>query len=269
MVTPAELKELVPQVDLTGGGRYPVLGASHTSRLRPPDTTVSPGHLPRGASQRGVHVLRHTPVTGLLRDGERVVGVETRHGPIAAGVVLSAVGGRITRMAAHAGVRLPIRTHPLHAFVTNDYAQGFGPILASTELSLLRLADRARPDAHRRRVRLAAVVLARVVVRRASFVFVQDDAASAVPPRPAHPADVGRDLRHLGGLLADHGREGVDGFMVTTGWGTWGFKAIPAGGEGMAELIATGKPSALIVPFSLDRFRRDHVLADQGSAGTR
>ena len=38
-------------------------------------------------------------------------------------------------MAAHAGVRLPIRTHPLHAFVTDDYAQGFSPILASTELS--------------------------------------------------------------------------------------------------------------------------------------
>ena len=65
------------------------------------------------------------------------------------------------------------------------------------------------------------------------------------------------------------GATGVDGFMVTTGWGTWGFKAVPAGGEGMAELIATVKPSALIAPFSLDRFRRDHVLADQGSAGTR
>ena len=65
------------------------------------------------------------------------------------------------------------------------------------------------------------------------------------------------------------GATGVDGFLITTGWGTWGFKAIPAGGEGMAELIATGRPPALIAPFSLDRFRRDHVLADQGSAGTR
>ena len=55
-----------------------------------------------------------------------------------------------------AGVRLPIRTHPLHAFVTNDYAQGFGTILASHRARLLRLADRARPDAHRRRVRLAS-----------------------------------------------------------------------------------------------------------------
>ncbi len=135
MVTPAELKELVPQVDLTGGGRYPVLGASHHVEAATARHDRVAWAFAAGASQRGVHVLQHTPVTGLLRDGDRVVGVETRHGPIAAGVVLSAVGGRITRMAAHAGVRLPIRTHPLHAFVTNDYAQGFGPILASTELS--------------------------------------------------------------------------------------------------------------------------------------
>ena len=74
-------------------------------------------------------------MTGLVRDGDRVVGVETARGPIAAGIVVSAVGGRVTALAAQAGVRLPIRTHPLHAFVTNDYAQGFGPIVASTELN--------------------------------------------------------------------------------------------------------------------------------------
>ena len=61
----------------------------------------------------------------------------------------------------------------------------------------------------------------------------------------------------------------VDGFLVTTGWGTWGFKAIPASGEGMAELIATGRPSELVAPFALSRFKADHLLADQGSSGTR
>jgi hypothetical protein len=65
------------------------------------------------------------------------------------------------------------------------------------------------------------------------------------------------------------GETGVDGFLVTTGWGTWGFKAIPAAGEGMAELIATGRPPALVAPFALDRFRRDHALADQASAAGR
>jgi sarcosine oxidase subunit beta len=62
---------------------------------------------------------------------------------------------------------------------------------------------------------------------------------------------------------------GIDGLLISTGWGTWGFKAIPANGSLMAELIATGKTPALMEPFSVDRFRRDHVMADQGSTGTR
>ena len=60
----------------------------------------------------------------------------------------------------------------------------------------------------------------------------------------------------------------VENFYVTTGWGTWGFKAIPAGGEQMAQAIATRKTPELIAPFALDRFARDRTLADRGSAGT-
>ncbi len=47
------------------------------------------------------------------------------------------------------------------------------------------------------------------------------------------------------------GFTGVDGLLITTGWGTWGFKAIPAGGEAMAELIATGETPQLIASFGL------------------
>ena len=65
------------------------------------------------------------------------------------------------------------------------------------------------------------------------------------------------------------GATGVDGLLVTTGWGTWGFKAIPAGGEQMAELIATGRTPPLLEPFGLNRFALDHAMADQGSTGTR
>ena len=65
------------------------------------------------------------------------------------------------------------------------------------------------------------------------------------------------------------GFTGVDGFVVSTGWGTWGFKGIPAGGEQMAELIATGTTPSLIAPFGLARFAADHAMADQGSTGTK
>src|SRR5439155_741343 len=135
MVTPAELKELVPQIDLTGGGRYPAFGASHHVEAATARHDRDAWAFASGATARGVHVVQHRPVTGLLRDGDRVVGVRTAAGDIRAGVVLSAVGGWVTEMAAHAGVRLPIRTHPLHAFVTNDFAQGLDKIVASTELA--------------------------------------------------------------------------------------------------------------------------------------
>jgi sarcosine oxidase subunit beta len=64
------------------------------------------------------------------------------------------------------------------------------------------------------------------------------------------------------------GETGVDGLLVTTGWGTWGFKAIPAGGEAMAEMIATGRTPEMIAPFSVNRFAADRTLADRGSSGT-
>jgi sarcosine oxidase subunit beta len=65
------------------------------------------------------------------------------------------------------------------------------------------------------------------------------------------------------------GLSGVDGFLLSTGWGTWGFKAIPAAGEQLASLIATGAVPDLIAPFGLDRFAREAAMGDPSSAGTR
>jgi sarcosine oxidase, subunit beta len=268
-VTPAEIKELVPQVDLTGGGRYPVLGASHHLDGATARHDRVAWAYAAGAADKGVHVLQHLPVTGLVRDGDRVVGVETAQGPIAAGIVLSAVGGRVTEMAAHAGLRLPIRTHPLHAFVTNDYAQGLGPIVASTELNcyvsqtergqmLIGAEFDSQPSYSRQSSFAALRGYAHKITR--ILPFLRD---LRILRTWAGICDISVDFSPI------MGESGVPGFLVTTGWGTWGFKAIPAGGEAMAELIATGRTPTLIEPFGLARFRADHAMADQGSAGTR
>jgi sarcosine oxidase, subunit beta len=269
MVTPAEIKELVPQVDLTGGGRYPVLGASHHLEAATARHDRVAWAYAAGAADKGVDVLQHMTVTGLLRDGDRVVGVEVGDRRIAAGVVLSAVGGRVTQMAAHAGIRLPIRTHPLHAFVTNDYAQGFGPIVASTELNcyvsqtergqmLIGAEFDAQPSYSRQSSFAALRGYAHKITRILPFLR-----ELRILRTWAGICDISVDFSPI------MGETGVPGFLVTTGWGTWGFKAIPAGGEAMAELIATGRTPSLIAPFGLDRFRADHAMADQGSAGTR
>lgn len=269
MVTPAEIKALVPQIDLAGAGRYPILGASHHLAGATARHDRVAWAYASGASQRGVDLFQHTPVIALRSEGDRVIGVETAAGPISAGIVLSATGGRVTRLAAQVGLRLPIRTHPLHAFVTNDFAQGLRTIVASTELMCYvsqtergQMLIGAEFDAQPSYSRQSSFDALRGYAYKVSLMlpFLRD---MRILRSWAGLCDISIDYSPIMGFTP------VDGFLVTTGWGTWGFKAIPAGGSLMAELIATGRPPALIAPFALDRFRADHVLADQGSSGTR
>ncbi len=269
LLGPADVKRLVPQVDLTGAGRYAVLGASHHVPAATARHDRVAWAFASGASSRGVHLIQHRPVTGLLRDGDRVVGVETAAGPIRAGVVLSAVGGWVSQVAAMARIRLPVRTHPLHAFVTNDFEQGLDKIVASTELACYvsqtergQMLIGAEFDSQPSFSRLSSFDALRSYAYKISALlpFLR---SMRILRTWAGLCDISADFSPI------MGETGVDGFLITTGWGTWGFKAIPAGGEAMAELIATERTPGLIAPFGLDRFRHDLAMADQASAGTR
>lgn len=269
LVTPEEVTGICPQIDLDGGGRYPVMGASYQPAAATARHDRVVWALAEGATAQGAHVHQHTTVTGLQTDGDRVTGVQTDRGPIAAGTVVSAVGGRVSRIAAMAGVRLPVRTHPLQAFVTNHYAQTFAPIVASTELTFYA------SQTPRGEMLLGAEIEPEPSYSsRSGFDFLEQTAGRALLFLP-FLANL-RILRQWAGICdmtpdssPIMGFSGVDGFLLTTGWGTWGFKAIPAGGEQMAELIATNRTPDLIAPFSLDRFTGDRLLADAGSSGTQ
>ncbi|HUG87037.1 MAG TPA: FAD-dependent oxidoreductase [Euzebya sp.] len=264
-----QVAEICPQIDLGGGGLYPVMGASYQPAAATARHDRVVWALAEGAMRRGAQVHQHTTVTGLQTDGDRVVGVQTDRGPVSAGTVVSAVGGRVSTIAAMAGVRLPVRTHPLQAFVTNHYAQRFSPIVASTELTFYA------SQTPRGEMLLGAEIEPQPSYSQASgFDFLEQTAGKALLLLP-FLADL-RILRQWAGICdmtpdssPIMGFTGVQGFLVTTGWGTWGFKAIPAGGEQMAHLIATGTTPQLIAPFSLDRFTGDRLLADAGSSGTQ
>lgn len=267
-VGPEEITRICPELDLNGGGRHAVLGASyhpHGATARHDRVVWA---LAEGAMRLGVAVQQLSAVRGLTVEGDRVVGVETDQGKISAGTVLMAVGGHVTTLASTAGVRLPIRTHPLQAFVTNHYARTFDPIVASTEL-LFYVSQTARGE----------MLIGAEIDRqpsysyRSTYSFLSSCAGRAIVLLP-FMSDL-RILRQWTGVCdmsPDYspvmGETGVDGLLVTTGWGTWGFKAIPAGGEAMAYMIATGRTPELIAPFALSRFERDRTLADRGSSGT-
>jgi sarcosine oxidase subunit beta len=268
-IGPDEIKKLCPQIDLTAGGKgHPIIGASY----HPPGAVIRHDAVVWGyaaAAQRlGVHVHEGAEVTGITRENGRAVGIETAAGRVAAGTIVSATAGYSSTVAALAGVRLPITTHPLQAFVTEPYKPILHRMVASSDM-LVYISQTSRGEI------LVGAEIERYnsYSTRSTFSFLAESASRTIDLLPftaglkilrqwAGVCDMSPDYSPLMGPTE------VDGFLVTAGWGTWGFKAVPAGGIGMAELVATGVAPPTIAPFRIDRFRDDRVIGDRSSAGT-
>jgi len=267
-VTPSEIKELCPPIDLTCGGKgRPIIGGSY----HPPGSVIRHDAVVWGyaaASQRlGVDIHQGVDVTGVTRMNGRCVGVETSAGPVAAERVLCAVGGYIGEVAKLAKLALPITTHPLQAFVTESYRPMLQPhVISSDKLVYINQTSRGEM--------LLGAEIERYTTysTRSTYSFLAECCARSIDLLPfLAKLRVRRQWTGLCDMSPDYapviGETELENFFVTSGWGTWGFKAIPASGLSMAELLATGK-SALIAPFRIDRFYDDHVIAERSSAGT-
>ncbi len=267
-LTAPEVAEVCPQLDMTCGGVRPILGAAY----HPPGSIIRHDGVVWGyaaaAERLGVHVHQGVEVTGLAIEHGRCTGVRTSRGEIAAGAVLSAVGGYVTRIADMAGLKLPIVTHPLQAFVTQSYKPVLDRIVASADLHIY-VSQSARGE---------MLVGAEIdpytsYSTRSTYPFASSCASRAIDLFP-FMAKL-RLLRQWSGvcdMTPDYspllGTTPVERFFLSSGWGTWGFKAIPVSGRNMAALIATGRVPEILAPFALDRFRRDRAVPERASAGT-
>jgi sarcosine oxidase subunit beta len=268
VLSPDEIAKLAPLVDLTGGGELPVVGASY----HPPGSFARHDAVVWGyaaaAGRRGVHVHQGVTVTGVdVRDG-RCVGVRTDAGDIAAGHVVSAAAGATSVVAGMAGVRLPISTYALQAFVTEPYRPVLTGLVSSMDLYVY-VSQTARGE-----LLVGAEVLPYPTYStRSSFDFACEAAKRTIQILPF--TRTARMLRQWTGscdMTPDSspilGATEVDRFWMMAGMGTWGFKGAPIFGKTMAELIATGRTPELIAPFAATRFREDRMVPDAASAGT-
>lgn len=263
-----QVKEVCPQLDMTGGGKRPIIGAAY----HPPGATIRHDAVAwayaMAAQRLGVEIHQGIEVTGLDIENGRCRGVHTNQGPISAGRVLSAVGGYVTQIADMAGIRLPIVTHPLQAYVTESYQPVLDRIVASADLHIY-VSQSARGE-----VLIGAEIDPYTSYStRSTFPFLASCSARAIDLFPfLAKLRVLRQWTGLCDMTPDYsplmGTTEIDGFYLSSGWGTWGFKAIPASGINMAELLATGRVPGLIAPFALDRFRRDRSVPERASAGT-
>jgi sarcosine oxidase subunit beta len=263
MLTPDEIARLAPPLNING--RYPVLGGFIQRRggICRHDAVVW-GYA-RGASALGVDIVQNCEVTGFDISSNRVRGVHTSQGLAAADRVVLSVAGYSSVLAKRAGLKLPITTMALQAMVTEPVK----PVLNTMVISGLVHAyvsqsDRGEivigggADAYNSYAQRGGLSQMRGVVGAVVELFPSFSRLKLMR-QWAGRVDITPDTSPVMGLTP------IDGLFINCGWGTGGYKAIPAGGDTMAHTIATGKPHPLIEKFSLQRFRTG-ALVDEGAA---
>jgi sarcosine oxidase subunit beta len=266
LIGPEEIRQICPQLNLSDDLRYPILGALY----HPPGAIVRHDAVAWGyaaaAARLGVEIHVDTEVTGIIKHGNRAVGVETTRGRVHADRILQAVAGSSSRVAALAGFRLPIRTVPLQACVSQPLKPFLDPIIVSGSLHVY-ISQSARGElvmggatdpyplySSRSTLDFKEVLMAHMLEL---FPFL---AEAKVMRQWAGIADMTPDFSPVMGLTP------VENYFIDAGWGTWGFKATPVCGKRMAETIATGTPPGLIAPFALDRFAHFGQIGERGAA---
>ncbi|BBE73534.1 sarcosine oxidase subunit beta family protein [Oharaeibacter diazotrophicus] len=254
----------VPTIDFDNA-RFPVKGGL----LQPRGGTVRHDAVAwgyaRGADARGVDVIQHCAVTGIRRGpGGLVLGVETERGFVGARKLALATAGHSSVTAAMAGLKLPIESHVLQAFVTEglkplvDTVVTFGAghfyVSQSDKGGLVFGGDIDGYNSYARRGNLATV---------------ENVAEAGVAMMPSLSRL--KVLRSWGGVM-DMSMDGspiidrtpVDNLYLNAGWCYGGFKATPASGYCFAHLIATGEPHPTAAAMRLDRFARGLTIDEKG-----
>jgi sarcosine oxidase subunit beta len=262
-----EIKRLVPALDVSEHPRYPVLAALY----HPPGGIIRHDAVvwgyARGADRFGIHIHPHTEVTAIDVAGGQVTGVRTSRGDIKTPVVLNATAGFCSTIARMVGLRLPITTHPLQAFVTEPLKAFLDKVIVSSNLHVyVSQTDRGE-----------CVIGSEIdpyasYSHRSTLPFLESTARHTLELFPClKHVQVLRQWAGICDMTPDYSPimgevPGIRGFYLDVGWGTYGFKAGPVSGRRMAELIATGRTPELIQPFSITRFAEDRLVGEKAAA---
>ena len=221
----------------------------------------------RGADRGGAEIHSNSEVTAIHKEGDRVTGVTVNGNQrVNGGTVLSATAGWSSILSEMAGFELPITTHILQAFVTEPLKPLLDKVIVSSQMHVyISQTDRGE-------FLIGSEIEPWTTYRmNGTLNFLQESTRHALELFPQ--LERARMLRSWAGLCdlsPDYspilGKTEVDGFLVSTGWGTYGFKAAPIVGVTLAELIATGKTPDLIKPFEVERFYTDELVSELGAA---
>jgi len=263
MADAAQLRRELPFLDFDNA-RFPVKGGLLQRRGGTARHDAVAWGYARAADRRGVDIIQNCEVTGFdIRDG-KCRGVETSRGAIRARKVAVCVAGSSSRVMALAGMRLPIESHVLQAFVTEGlkpvlpgvitFGAGHFYVSQSDKGGLVFGGDIDGYNSY---------------AQRGNLPVIEDVAEGGMAIMPM----IGRArlLRSWGGVM-DMSMDGtpiidrtpVEGLYFNGGWCYGGFKATPASGYCYAHLLAKGEPHPVAAQFRLDRFRSGNIIDEKG-----
>ena len=266
MLDPQGVKAEVPVINISRQVRYPILGASLQRRGGVARHDAVAWGFARAADARGVDIVQNCEVTGLDVVNSRVRGLRTSHGTIAAKKVGLVAAGHSSVLAAMAGLRLPIESHPLQAMVSEPIKPVLNSVVMSNTVHVyLSQSDKGEL------VIGAGIDGYNSYAQRGSFQIIEGQMGALLELFPSFSRL--RMLRQWGGIVdvcpdasPIVGKTPVEGLYINCGWGTGGFKATPGSGWVFAHTIAQDRPHALNAPFTLERFSTGALIDEHGAA---
>ena len=258
------LREICPFLDFENA-RFPIRGALWQKRAGTVRHDAVAWGYARGADRRGVDLIQNCEVTGFRIENGICRGVETTRGPIRAKKVAVCVAGSSGRVMAQAGMRLPIESHVLQAFVSEGlkpvipgvitFGAGHFYVSQSDKGGLVFGGDIDGYNSY---------------AQRGNLPVIEDVCEGGMAIMPM----IGRArlLRMWGGIMDMSmdgspfiDRTGIEGLYFNGGWCYGGFKATPASGYCYAHLLATDRPHETARHFRLDRFRLGSPIDEKGA----
>ncbi|WP_284944140.1 sarcosine oxidase subunit beta family protein [Acidisoma cladoniae] len=257
------VRAMLPFLDYANA-RFPILGGLLQKRGGTARHDAVAWGYARAADRLGVDIIQNCEVTGITIEQGRAVGIDTTRGAIRAGKIGLACAGNSSRVAALAGLRLPIESHVLQAFVSEGlkpfidgvitFGAGHFYISQSDKGGLVFGGDIDGYNSY---------------ASRGNMPVIEDvcESGMALMPRIGRV----RMLRHWGGVM-DMSMDGspiidrtpIDGLYLNAGWCYGGFKATPASGLCFAHLLARDEPHPVGTLLRLDRFARGAVVDEKG-----
>jgi sarcosine oxidase, subunit beta len=267
LLTREQVGALAPALDLSPRARLPVLGGFTQRRGGTARHDAVAWGYARAASALGVDIIQNCEVIDFLKEGGRVVGVNTNRGRIRADRVGIAAAGHSSVLAKLAGFRLPVTSYALQAMVSEPIK----PVLDTVILSPGTGAYVSQSD--KGEIVMGAMLdLFPSYAQRGSFAVKQAIIAATLALFPSFSRlNLMRQWAGIVDVVHDSspiiGPTPIPNLYINCGWGTGGFKAIPAGGWTLAHVLATGRSHPLAEPFQLERFVTGRLIDEAAASG--